>query len=271
VTGFSFGDARRWLPARRVRWCYPLKLAAANILHSMPRFSSNPFAGGVGRSEHVSLASDLAETRAKPDISRALRQFQFRPAGSGSTSRILVLPDYYVAVETRHSGGMHLHTVDLRFVDPKPIVVRNVPWRWLCVAMGLTALTALAVTLAAKWPNALQAVGGWWVPVGLGAANAVLYVVCYRLATESLLFLSRHGRVRAIAIAGRLGTARHAKACAADVVVRIKLARQHFNQTRPEYLRDEMREHARLYEQAAFSEDHYNDAKRRILKAHEQR
>jgi hypothetical protein len=72
-----------------------------------------------------------------------------------------------------------------------------------------------------------------------------------------------------IIISGRWGTIRRAQTCAANLVTHVNLARKQFKQTRQAYLRDEMREHARLFEQRVFTEEHYNEAKRRILKSHE--
>jgi hypothetical protein len=136
-------------------------------------------------------------------------------------------------------------------------------------AIGVTLLTAVAAAICIQWPNVADRIGGAATPVALGAFAIACYTLCYFLTTESLLFLSTHGRARVITIVGRLGTIRRAQACAADLVARIKIAQKQFKQTRQAYLRDEMREHARLYEQRIFSEEQYNDAKRRILRAHE--
>jgi hypothetical protein len=236
----------------------------------MARFSTNPNAGGVGRSEHVSLESDLSETRVKPNLSRPLAYHKLSKGGRGVTTRVAVLADHYAAIEVQRSrSSADVHTVDLRFVDPRPVAVRKVPWRLLYAALGLTLLTAIGITLFWVFPNFMHRMGGVFAPIGLGVLTSASYILCYYLTTESLLFLSVHGRARVIAIAGRLGTMRRAQKCAADLVMHINLARKHFKQTRQAYLRDEMREHARLYEQRVYSEEHYNEAKRRILKAHE--
>lgn len=236
----------------------------------MARFSTNPNAGGVGRSEHVSLASDLSETRAKPNPSRPLVQYELSKGGRGVTTRVSILPDQFVSVETQRSRSSNeLYTVDLHFIDPRPIGIRKVAWPCLYVAIGITLLTAAAIALCVMLPTVAERIGGVLMPTGLGVLALACYVLCYKLTTESLLFLSAHGRARVIAITGRLGTMRRAQACATDLVARIKVAKTQFKPTRQAYLRDEMREHSRLYEQHVFSEVQYNEAKRRILKAHE--
>jgi hypothetical protein len=119
------------------------------------------------------------------------------------------------------------------------------------------------------FPNLLRQIGGVVIPISVGALALSCYAICYYLTSESLLFLSVHGRARVITIAGKLGTMRRAQKCAAELITHINLARKQFKQTRQAYLRDEMREHARLYDQRMFSEAHYNEATRRILKAHD--
>jgi len=47
----------------------------------MARFSTNQNAGGVGRSEHISLESEISETRAKPNLTRPLLQYKLSKAG----------------------------------------------------------------------------------------------------------------------------------------------------------------------------------------------
>jgi hypothetical protein len=238
--------------------------------YEMQRFATNPHAGGVGHSEHVSLESDVSETRAKPNPAKPLVSHVVNKGGRGVTTRVVILRDHYVLVERQQSrSATSKHTVDLRFVDPNPIGVRKVPWRLLYVAIGLTLLTAASIAMLIMLPNVAGRIGGLIAPLIFGASAIGCYVLCYFLTTESLIFLSVHGRARVVPIAGRLGTMRRARACAADVVTHVKIARKQFQQPRQSYLRDEMREHARLFEQSAFSERQYYDAKRRILGAHE--
>jgi hypothetical protein len=235
----------------------------------MHRFSTNPHAGGVGRAEHISLESEPAESRTAPNPSRPLIQYPLSKGGRGVTTCVSILPDHFVSVATQRKGSAELHTIDLRFVEPRPFAIRKVPWRFMYAAIGITLLAVVITAICVQWPNLGQKIGGQLTAAVLGAIAIVGYVLSYFLTTESLLFLSTHGRARVITIAGRLGTIRRAQGCAADIVSRIKIAQKQFKQTRQAYLRDEMREHARLYEQRVFSEEQYNAAKRRILRAHE--
>lgn len=251
-------------------WEWRLRFINFGRQLAMHRFSTNPHAGGVGRAEHISLESEPSESRAVPNSSRPLLQYALSKGGRGVTTCVSILPDHFVSVAIQRSGSSaDLHTIDLRFVEPRPFAIRKVPWRWMYAAIGITLLTVVTSAISIQWPNLGQKIGGGLTAAGLGAFAIACFTLSYYLTTESLLFLSTHGRARVITIAGRLGTIRRAQACAADLVARIKIAQKQFKQTRQAYLRDEMREHARLYEQHVFPEDQYNEAKRRILRAHE--
>jgi len=71
-----------------------------------------------------------------------------------------------------------------------------------------------------------------------------------------------------IVITGGLGTTRAARKCALDIVKHVNLARKRNQQTKQMFLRDEMREHGRLHDEGALTDEQYEDAKARILKSH---
>jgi hypothetical protein len=111
----------------------------------------------------------------------------------------------------------------------------------------------------------------WTVPAAivLGTFTVSSYLMCLYSTTESLLFVSVHGRARVITITGGLGTTRAARKCALDIVKHITLARKQAKQTRQAFLRDEMREHNRLHDSGAITDEQFADANARILQAHD--
>ena len=222
----------------------------------------------IGRSEHISLESEAFETRAAPNPARPLVRYALSQGGRSITKAVSILHDHYVSIETHRSAGTETHTIDLRFVDARPVAVRKVAKR--CLRAGIVAIvsTALAVALYSLLPDVAQRIGGVWTPIGLGAVTLACFALCFYLTRESLLFVSVHGRARLIVITGRLGTIRRAKQCVADIVAHIKIAHRQFKQTKQSYLRDEMREHSRLREQGLLSERQYDEAKGRILRSH---
>jgi hypothetical protein len=242
-----------------------------DCLNAMSAAPSNPFSeAAVRQAEHISLQSETVETRAKPVARKTLVKYQLRSRARGSQTRVSILENQFVAINTKRARSSEQeHTVDLRFVDPRPIGIRKVVWPWVYAAIALTLLAAAVGAFAVGFATAEQRL--WAVPTAivLGTFTISSYLLCLYFTTESLLFVSVHGRARVIAITGGLGTTRAARQCAVDIVKHIGLARKLSKQTRQTYLRDEMREHSRLHESGAITAEQYDDAKTRILQAHD--
>jgi hypothetical protein len=233
---------------------------------------SNPFLSETAalNAEHISLQSETVETRTKPIARKTLVKYQLRSRARGSQTRVSILEGQFVSVNVKRARAPEQeHNVDLRFVDPRPVGIRKVGWPWMYVAIGLTILAAVAATFAIVYASPIARV--WAVPTAivLGTCTISSYLMCLYSTTESLLFVSVHGRARVITITGGLGTTRAARKCALDIVKNINLARKQSKQTRPSYLRDEMREHNRLYEHGVMTDEQFTDAKTRILQAHD--
>jgi len=232
----------------------------------------NPFASETAQlhAEHISLQSETMEMSAAKAVARkSLVKYQLHSRARGSITRIAILEGHFVNVNVRRRRAQEQeHNVDLRFVDPRPAGIRKVGWPWMYVAIALTLLTVAASVFAVQF--ATPAARLWAVPVAivLGTCTISSYLLCLYFTTESMVFVSTHGRARLIVITGGLGTTRAARKCAVDIVKHINLARKQSKQTKQMFLRDEMREHGRLHEQGALTYEQYEDAKSRILKSH---
>jgi hypothetical protein len=220
--------------------------------------------------EHISLQSDTVEAGARPVHRKPIVKYQLRSRARGSHTRVSILEGHFVGVHVKRGRNFeHEHTVDLRFVDPRPIGIRKIVWPWMIAAILMTLLTigaAFFVTVLATPQSRILAVPA---AIVIGTLTLSSYLICLYFATESVVFVSMHGRARLIVITGGLGTTRAARQCALDIVKHINLARKQGKQTRQMFLRDEMREHGRLHEAGVLSEDQYSDAKKRILQAHD--
>ena len=233
---------------------------------------SNPFdsENAAFAAEHISLQSETTETSARPVARKPLIKYQLRSRARGSLTRIAILEGHHVAVNIRRARGTEQeHDVDLRFVDPRPIGIRKVGWPWMYCALALTLLALATGVYSIAYASAAERV--WAVPAGIVLATLTIssYLLCLYFTTESLIFVSVHGRARVIVITGGLGTTRAARRCALDIVKQINSIRKQSKQTRQSFLRDEMREHTRLLELGALSEEHFSDARMRILQAHD--
>jgi hypothetical protein len=136
------------------------------------------------------------------------------------------------------------------------------------VAITFTVLALLSGAFAIFFASPFARV--WAVPTAIvfGTFMVSSYLMCLYFTTESLLFVSQTGRARFITITGGLGTTHAARKCALDVVKHIKAAHKASKQPRAHYLRDEMREHSRLKDTGVITEEQYEGAMTKILKAH---
>ena len=233
---------------------------------------SNPFLSDTAalNAEHISLQSETVEVTAKAVTRKPLIKYQLRSRARGSVTRVTILEGHFAGVNIKRRGmPAQEHTVDLRFVDPRPIGIRKVGWPWMWVAIGFTFLAAAAGTFAIFFASPFALI--WAVPTAIvfGTFTVSSYLMCLYFTTESVLFVSQHGRARFITITGGLGTTRAARKCAVDIVKHIGAARKESKQPRAHYLRDEMREHARVRDAGAIADEQYEDAVSRILKAHD--
>jgi hypothetical protein len=233
---------------------------------------SNPFISDTQsvNAEHISLQSETVEVAAAVRASgKTLVKYQLRSRARGSSTRVEILEGNFVKLNFKRARAeTQEHTVDLRYVDPRPIGIRKVGWPWMYVAIAFTVLGLAAGIFAVYYASPFARV--WAVPTAivLGTFMVSSYLLCLYFTTESLLFVSQTGRARFITITGGLGTTRAARRCARDIVKHISAARKAFKQPRAQYLRDEMREHVRLRDAGIVSDQQYELAISKILKAH---
>jgi hypothetical protein len=186
----------------------------------------------------------------------------------GCETEVSILEDHFAAVRTvRPDAQERKYEVDLRFANPKPLLVRTISWSWLTLAACMVLLAAGG--LLATWTDA----GRWSSPIFLAAlvmllASAGATILFLRRTVESLEFVSMHGGATLISAVGGIGSARTGKRFFVELIKNINAAKAARPQERPQLLRDEMREHHRLRELGVLSEQQYEQSKARILASH---
>ena len=221
--------------------------------------------GGV---EHILLESHEREV---PTLETA-RKVHARitlPGGRWRPALELALIDYfYLSVRTARvrEAGLR-YVLDLRFVDPAARLGRRIPWTWIGVG---------AVFLSTAFIGAREIAAStvpWWrhewlsaTAVFLTAAAAVLYLAVHRVS-ETLTLFSAHGRAKLMCHAGGLGTLHEFRRFQPRLEAHLRIAGAR-RRGGAEHLRDEMREHFRLRQAGALTEEEYEAAKRRILATH---
>ncbi|MCE3285245.1 MAG: hypothetical protein K0R70_1501, partial [Steroidobacteraceae bacterium] len=162
------------------------------------------------------------------------------------------------------------YVVDLRFVDPGAIVGRRIAWRWWQGAAVLAVLAALSQWLPAQLGDAHWQQATWPAAVALAVAAAGLGLVGLLRTRHVVELRSVHGGAPLAGIAGRLGGPRADGSFAAELAQRVDAALAQSAQTKQQFLRDEMREHHRLWSEGVLSDAIYEASKLRILRAHDE-
>ena len=209
-----------------------------------------------GRVEHVTLESrdDLsAENRRQPRTS-AVRTCAFKTIARRQTTELAILDSHAE------------YQVDLRFLDSSPVWVRSIPWGWLRAAIVL--LIAGPATVGFVWQAESTPVALLVAAVLATALGAACLARTVRETRTSLHFVSIDGRGPVVCVPGGLLTANIDQAFLDEVARATEAARLAWPQPKQQFLRDQMREHRRLYQIGVLAEADYEQSKARILAAH---
>jgi hypothetical protein len=221
------------------------------------------------RAEHICLESDEFVTVQRPNVVRVGPTFRFASTLRGLETELAFCTDRRLAVRCRRPRQPERkYVVDLRFVEVEPVASRRIAWRCWQATLGLAVLGALALWLA------LRFAGPEWQRVGLQASVVLLTtalcagVLGWYRTRETIQLRSVHGDAVLAEVAGGLGCAREAGRFQVELGRQVAAARSEAAQSKQQYLRDEMREHHRLWSEGVLSDATYDASKRRILQAH---
>jgi hypothetical protein len=224
----------------------------------------------IARAEHIHIEAEPGTVAAPaPSRRRKVRSsYVLKSRLRGCETEVSILEDHYVTVRTvRPDAQSRKYEFDLRFAHPKPVRVRSISWFWLMLAGSMILLAAGG--LWAAWTDA----GRWSSPIFLTALVTLLgsggaLIMFLRRTVEALEFVSMHGGATLLSVAGGIGSARAGKRFFIDLIKSINAAKAARPQDRPQFLRDEMREHHRLRELGVLTDQQYEQSKARILAKH---
>ena len=224
----------------------------------------------IARGEHIHIEAEPGSVAAPtPHRLRKVRtSYVLKSRLRGCETEVSILEDHYVTVRTvRPDAQARKYEFDLRFANPKPLRVRSISWFWLTLASSMIALAAGGLwatwTDAGRWSNAIFLTA----LVTLFASGGAL-IMFLRRTVESLEFISMHGGATLVSVVGGIGSARAGKRFFIDLIKSINAAKAARPQDRPQFLRDEMREHHRLRELGVLTDLQYEQSKARILSSH---
>lgn len=224
----------------------------------------------IARAEHINIEAEPGIAPAPTVLRRRTvrTSYALKSRLRGCETEVAIHEDHFAAVRIVRPDREPLkYEVDLRFANPKPVLVRSISWFWLTLAISL----------------ALLAIGGIWATsTGAGRWSSVIFltalvtllaaggatILFLRRTVESLEFVSTHGGATLVSVVGGIGSARSGKRFFIELIKSINAAKAERRQERPQLLRDEMREHHRLRELGVLSDQQYEQSKARILGSH---
>lgn len=224
----------------------------------------------IARAEHIHIEAEPGIVPAPTALRRRTvrTSYALKSRLRGCETEIAIHEDHFAAVRVVRPDREPLkYEVDLRFANPKPVLVRSISWFWLTLAACLALLAIGGIW--ATWTGA-----GRWSSVILLTALVTLLaaggamVLFLRRTVESLEFVSTHGGATLLSVVGGIGSARSGKRFFIELIKSINAAKAERRQERPQLLRDEMREHHRLRELGVLSEQQYQQSQARILASH---
>jgi hypothetical protein len=219
--------------------------------------------------EHICLESDESIVTAPTRVIRRGPSVIFSSRLHGCETELALCQDDRLAVRSRsRRQPLQAYVVDLRFVDSKLIVKHRIAWRsWL-------ACCCLAAMIAASQSGTAGFADPAWLQLS-GKTSIVMLIlaVCSGMLAlyftrETIELRSMHGRTRLVEITCGLGDSKAARSFLDRLAQRIDAVRAETPQSKPHFLRDEMREHRRLWDAGVLSDAEYEASKRRILQAH---
>lgn len=219
--------------------------------------------------EHICLESDESIVTAPSRVIRRGPSVILASRLRGCETELAMCQDDRLSVRSRRRRQPpQAYVVDLRFVDSRLSIKRRIAWRsWLACA-------SLAAMIAASQSGTAVFAEPAWLQVG-GKTSIVMLVaaVCsgmlgLYLTRETIELRSIHGRTRLVEITCDLGGSKAARGFLDRLAQRIDAVRAEAPQSKPHFLRDEMREHRRLWDAGVLSDAEYEASKRRILRAH---
>ena len=209
----------------------------------------------VARGEHIHIEAEPDAAAPTPQRRRKVRSsYALKSSLRGCETEVSILEDHFAAVRTvRPDAEPRKYEVDLRFANPKPLRIRSISWFWLALAATLVLLAAGG--LWSTWADATRWSSAIFLTVlATLVAAAGATIMFLRRTVESLEFVSMHGGATLVSVVGGIGSARAGKKFFVELIRNINAAKSARPQERPQFLRDEMREHHRLRELGVISE-----------------
>lgn len=232
--------------------------SVGEAMHAYPELSAVDF-------EHVCLSSVEPE-EPQPNFLPSAVILSLDQSSRREKRSLVIFDRTHLGVRTgKRSGLPRKYWLRMAFLDPRPVRrTSRAAWGVSCsLAVGL-AVTLLLASYFSVWSSA-----GWAAAiVAMLAATVTSLGFAWHRSRERLVFHTRHGRVPVAELVRNRPDRRTAGQFLAALELTIQRATDGHRRPRAQLLREEMREHRRLFEEGVLSREVYEAAQARILRAH---
>ncbi|HEU4619894.1 MAG TPA: hypothetical protein VFV10_17780 [Gammaproteobacteria bacterium] len=221
-------------------------------------------------SEHILLEGDDSFEQRSTGPLTEQKRLALRDRLRSREIRLVLYAEGFLRLdEWRRGKRIRAHRIDMRYVDPLPVIERWRATRWLkaglllgVAAAGAGAIARVAPDLADFPTLRLYAVAA----AALLAAAALSALAAYVYRTgESATFVTRHGRAPVLRLTAGLGRIRRCRALLPELRDAIADAFENVSDDTRTFLRHEMREHYRLRTDGILNDEDCSDSTGRIL------
>jgi len=214
--------------------------------------------------EHISLEGSGYELDSGTSKARGVtHRLSFDNHVQGRRSEIALFDDGSLQAQdlSRGKAGKTRH-IQLRFLDPRPLKVKQVATGAMRAAAGLFGLGLLSALFAyfSLWPSLTVGASAALFTASAMALGLFVYRTC-----ERTIFVTASGRTETLSLVASIGCLGACHRLIPTIVEAIEQAREQNPTSRSVYLREEMQEHYRLRENGAISSEACAAGTKRIL------
>jgi hypothetical protein len=215
-------------------------------------------------SEHIVLETVELPRLDVAKVRRVRDHFRLANRTRGIATEFTFFDQGFLGVreERRGDSGEEI-LIDLRHLDPRPMLSRSFAGKSLAVGLGSIGASLLIGTIAYVFglPAFVTAPA-----IGAALAGAVVALGAFVRGTRNeVTFRTKHARTAVLTLSANLGCFRAYRAFVPKLVSAINEARSAGTPDKQQQLKDETREHYRLRDMGALSDEDCGMGTRRIL------
>jgi hypothetical protein len=212
-------------------------------------------------SEHIQIGGETKESAEEPTI--VSKQFSLANIVRGLQLEFTLFNEGFLKVrEHRRKSAARDYMLELKFLNPKPMVIKRFVTETFWVALGM-----LGVALVAWLLTALTDLDPYTVPTSIVFATGaiVALLLCTYQSGEKILFCTASGNIPVLIIIASFGSFHRSRKIVPEISNAIGRAISNNTLDVEPYLRAEMQDHYRLRNEGVISSKACNMGTARIL------